>query len=374
VTRPAPGDRLRVLHLIKGLDIGGAERLVGLLAQRASPRVLAEVAYVLRASDQLVPALRENGVVVHDLGAQGQYDLRWLPRLRGVLRGGRYDIVHLHLPYSASLGRLIAWSVRPRPRLVHTQHNLWADTQGATRTLSRLTWRLDDAEIAVSEAVRDGLPGSLGRRCEVILHGIDVDAPIDPGARARRRAELQVATDELLIVTVANLRSEKGYDVLLPAAAELLEADLPVRFAAVGHGPAEGEVRALHEELGLGDRFHLLGLRTDVAEILAAADIFVLASHTEGFPVAVMEAFAAGLPVIATSVGHLPLVIRNGENGLLVPPGDVAALARALRSLLTSRANLPRMAAVSRSMAADFDIRSTADRVEAIYHDVTRRR
>jgi len=369
VTRQAAGDRLRVLHLIKGFDVGGAERIISLLVQVGDrERFDYAVAHALAGADGLAAPVRAAGVPVHDLGAAGQWDLRWVARLRRLLRDGRFDVLHVHLPYTAGLGRIAARSLGPgrRPRVVHTQHNMWSRTEWPTRLLSGATWWMDDADLAVAESVRADLPPLLARRTEVLLHGVD-RREVAPEAAAAVRRELGVQPGEVLVVTVANLRREKAYEVLLASARTLLEEDLPVRFVAVGHGPLEQEVRALHRRLGLGERFRFVGLRTDVAEILAAADVFTLASHHEGFPLSVMEALGAGVPVVATRVGELPAVVREGVDGILVPPGDHDALAGALRAVVADEARRQAMTAAAREGGARFDIRAASGRIEDLY-------
>ena len=150
------------------------------------------------------------------------------------------------------------------------------------------------------------------------------------------------------------------------------KAPVTIRFAAAGHGPLAVEVRAEHARLGLGDRFALLGHRDDAIRLLAGADLFVLASGHEGLPVAVMEALALGVPVVATRVGGLPEVVTDGVDGLLVPPGDPAALAAAIR-----RASRPderaRLAAGAAAAGDRFAAAPAVRRIEAVYDRVRAR-
>jgi glycosyltransferase involved in cell wall biosynthesis len=171
----------------------------------------------------------------------------------------------------------------------------------------------------------------------------------------------------VLIATVANMRKEKGYEVLLEAARRLVDDGLPVRFVAVGHGPLENEVRRARDELGLGDRFLLTGFRSDAQHVVAGSDLFVLASHHEGFPVAVMEALAAGVPVVSTAVGDVPSAVGEGGGGLVVPPGDSAALAEALRSIVLDPSRRQQMAKAALATGSKFDIRRASARIEEIY-------
>ena len=366
-------DRRRVLHLIKSvMVVGGAERLLlSLTGAGDRQRFDYHVAHVLAdASEYLTEELASAGVTVHSLGVSSHYDLRWLLRLRALLIGEEIELVHLHLPYTAALGRLVVRSIPGgrRPRIVHTQHNIWQHTSPAVRALHLATYRLDDADIAVSQSVWAALPRSLRSRTEVLVHGLPFGALDDvPLARGDVRSEFGILPDEVLVATVANMRKEKGYEVLLEAARQLVDDRLPVRFLAVGHGPLEDEVRRARDELGLGDRFLLTGFRADAQRIVAGSDLFVLASHHEGFPVAVMEALAAGVPVVSTAVGDVPSAVGKGGGGLVVAPGDPAALAEALRSLILDPPRRLQMAEAARATGSNFDIRRASARLEEIY-------
>ena len=145
------------------------------------------------------------------------------------------------------------------------------------------------------------------------------------------RAEFGLLDGELLALTVANLRPEKGLR-RPPARRRGLTADrsVPVRFVAAGQGPLRDELEAERLRLGLGDRFRFAGQRSDVLRLLAGADLFVLPSRQEGLPVVIMEATCAGVPLVVTSVGELPLLFTNGVDALVVPPDQADALAGAV--------------------------------------------
>lgn len=370
-TQAKPG----VLWLIKGLGPGGAEQLL-LLAARVvdRERFTYRLAYVRPDKTHLVPEFEALGLAPERLGAGRRGRLAWLTDLRRLMAGA--DIVHAHSPVLASVARLLALTLprSRRPAVVVTEHNEWSSHRLPTRLLNGLTTPLDAHHWAVSDQVRDTMWRSRRRGYEVLIHGIDTEAvPASADARARLRAELGVADDEVLSLTVANLRRNKDYPNLLRAARRAVEAEPRLRFAAVGQGPLADEVAALHAELGLGDRFQLLGFRRDVHELMAAADIFTLGSAHEGLPVAVMEAFAAGLPVVATNVGGLPHQVRSGVEGLLVPSGDHVALAEALVQVARDADRRAAMARAARSRAADYDIRSAVTAQEAVYERLSRR-
>jgi glycosyltransferase involved in cell wall biosynthesis len=226
----------------------------------------------------------------------------------------------------------------------------------------------------VSEEARESLPARERERCETLVHGIEVDAVARTRTeRGAARAELGIPDDVVAIGTVANYHPKKDWPNLLRAARIVGDLDLPVRFVFVGQGPLQEEVEKLHAELGLGELVHLTGHRPDAIRCMAACDLFVLGSRWEGLPVALMEAFALGLPVVVTAVGGIPQHVSDGVEGLLVPPGDPEALAAAIEKLVRDPDERSLMSRASSARAETFDIRRAQARVEEIYEEVVAR-
>jgi glycosyltransferase involved in cell wall biosynthesis len=380
--RQGPGRPLRVLLVIKCLGYGGAERLlVDMAAAVDRSRFEYEVAYVLRSQDALVPAIRAGGTPVHPLGATHNADLRWMGALRRRLLSGRYDVVHFHLPYAAAFGQLVVASLprSARPGVVYTEHSLWDRARLVNRVVLRSSMARGERLVAVSPASYDALPASLQKRATTVVHGLDLAVsdsllPRRAELRAALRSELLVGDDELVFMTVANLRPEKGYDVLLAAAKAVADTDRPIRVAAVGRGPLADALRARHLDLGLGDRFQFLGQRDDVLPLLMGADAFVLASHHEGLPVALMEATSVGLPIVASCVGGVPQVLEDEVDALLVPPGDPALLAQAMKRLASDPELRDRLGRQAKRRSSMFDIAQASRAVGDIYEQVARPR
>jgi glycosyltransferase involved in cell wall biosynthesis len=367
---------IRVLWLIKGLGPGGAERLVVSSARQRSDHIHAEVAFLLPHKQALVPELEALGVQPVCLGSARALDPRWLLRLRRRLRDAPVDIVHVHSPVAAVGARIVVRSLRRsegRPRLVSTEHNVWSSHNRLTRIANAATSALDDAHLAVSNAVRDSMPRHLRSRTRVIQYGVELQR-VRSARSARRsiREELGIDDDHLVIGTVANLRATKGYPDLLMAAKLVADQDDNVSFVAVGQGPMEAELHERHRALGLGNRFRFLGYRADACEVMAAFDIFCLASHHEGLPIALMEAMVLGLPSVATRVGGNAEIIADGDTGILVPPRQPGALAEALLALARDPDRRATMAPAASHRGDELGVEVAIGEIEKIYEQLVR--
>jgi glycosyltransferase involved in cell wall biosynthesis len=360
-----------VLWLVKGLGAGGAERLLVSLARVADhDHFEYVVGYVLPRKTAFRPALEAAGVRVVCLSEPGSGRLGWIRRLRRMLAAERFDIVHTHSPVVAGVVRVVARLSprRGRPVLVSTEHNSWASYLWPTRLLNASLHALDDRRFAVSSQARDSMWPPLRRGVEVLVHGVVLEDYA--GMRHRREAErekLGLAPTSVVVSTVANLRREKGYPELMAAAADVLRREPSTVFLAAGQGTLEAQLRAEHRRRHLGDGFRFLGQVDDIPALLAASDVFVLPSRFEGTPIAIMEALCMGLPIVATTVGGIPEQVRDGEQGVLVPPRDPEALARALLTLVRDPELRSRMSEAAERRGADYDIRRAAARMERAY-------
>jgi glycosyltransferase involved in cell wall biosynthesis/GNAT superfamily N-acetyltransferase len=360
---------VRVLWVIKGLGPGGAETLLA-AAARAHDRTRfhIECAYVLPYKDHLVGRLEAAGVRVHCLST-GDRDLRWPVRLRSLIREGEWDVVHMHSPLPGSVARLAVRSMgADRPKLVCTEHNAWGTFSAPTRAVNRFTSRWDDAVFAVSDEARMSMRGSAAAKAVTLTHGIDVAHTRGlAGQRVAVRSELGIGADELVIGTVANFRLQKDYPNFLRAAQLLSDRDMAARFVIVGQGPLEQETRALARELQLGHKVIFTGSRPDAVRVMSAFDVFALASSWEGLPVALMEALAHGLPVVATAVGGVAEAMHDGDDALLVPPSNPVALADAWQRMITDGALRARLAGAATARADEFDVSRAQQEIERTY-------
>ena len=364
----------RILWLAKGLGPGGMERLLVTHAFAGDrDRFEYFAGYLVERPHSVVGDLEALGVRCTQFGDGRGVNPRWTLELRRFVRRHRIDLVHIHSPMVAAMARPFLRSMRRRPAIVYTEHNSWDCYAPSTRIGNAATYPLDDAHLAVSAAAARSVVRPLGRDLEVLTHGIDVGSiALRRSEREAKRAELGAGPETIVVVTVANLRREKGYDVLLAAAALATAKHPEFLFLGVGHGPLASEMEEMRERLGLGDRFRFLGFRDDVYDLLAAADVFCLASRNEGLPVALMEACALGVPVVATRVGGLPEVIEDGVSGVLVDPDDPVALAEAILTVAADERLRGTLGGRAAEIAGRFDSRLAIRRIEAVYDEVSR--
>jgi glycosyltransferase involved in cell wall biosynthesis len=267
---------------------------------------------------------------------RGPWDWKVVPRLLDICRRERVTIWHGHDYKSNALGLLLRrfWPMR----LVTTVHG-WVHQTRRTPLyywVDRRSLRYYEKVICVSEDLLEscracGVPAA---RCILIENAIDTAQFARRLTVAQAKERLGVPASRLLIGAVGRLSAEKGFDVLVRAVERLLKLGRDVELHIIGEGDEKAALQALISELGVGERVHLLGYRPDTIDLYQAMDLFALSSLREGLPNVLLEAMALEVPVVATRIAGIPRLVRDGENGLLVAPGDLDHLTRALTRLL----------------------------------------
>lgn len=305
-------------------------------------------------------------------------DIKTFFALFAFYRLQKFDVVHTHMSKAALIGSIAAVCARI-PVIVNTAHNLGFIAL-PNRALKLLFWVYDfvllratmDAVITVSMQVRERIVQTRllsPTRVFAVHNGMSGQKmKVSEGDAAARRAEFGVSSDEILIVSVARLVWFKGLSTLISAMPLLLAKYPGARIVVAGEGPLREELTKQAEDLGVGDRLVLTGERCDIPAILSAADIFVLPSVSEGMPISIMEAMAAGRPVVATDVGGVAELVDHNETGLLVPPRTPPALADALAQLALDPKQRAAMGARGqRRIASEFSPQQMAESTAAIY-------
>lgn len=326
-----------VCHLLHSLTVGGAEMLVAGLARKLRDKCR----FVFACLDDLGilgEELRNEGFHVEVLRRKPGFDMACVWRLGSFFRRARVRVVHAHqyTPFSyAVAARLLC----RRPAIVFTEHGRhFPDYPRRKRIIAnRILLERRDRVIGVGEAVRRALICNEGipeRRVGVIYNGIDAAAfanGLDDRDVIRR--ELGLGPDDVAVLQVARLDYLKDHATAVRTM-QRLSRDIPAaKLLLAGEGPERQKIQELIDRHQLAGRVRLLGLRKDVARLLRAADLFLLTSISEGIPLTVIEAMAAGLPVVSTCVGGVAEVVEDGRTGFLAAAGDDAALAERIRRL-----------------------------------------
>lgn len=377
--------RLGVVTLIDSLALsGGGEKLAREIAVRLDPARFRSTLCVSRWSEsrreepaiaRLLAGLDEAGTRFVGLARTTSMDVTaWRP-LVSLLRRERIEILHAH-KFGSNVWGAVITAVAGTPIFVAHEHTWSFEGQPVRKLLDRqLIARRADAFVAVSrEDLRRMREIERIDPSKLVLVPNGIPPPPAPTGRDVR-SELGIEPDSPVIGTVCTLRPQKALNVLVDAAAELVETFPRLRVLVAGEGSERLRLEAQIARLGLRETVLLLGRRTDVPEVLASLDVAVCSSWFEGTPLSVLEYMEAGLPVVSTRVGGVPDLIEEGANGLLVQPGDPAALASAIGELLADRARASQMGRRGRERRRrEFDIAITVAHVERLYERLVARR
>lgn len=365
VSRP-----VRLLLVTDSLEVGGAERHVVDLAVALHQKGF-EVVVACSASGPLAQPLLGAGVPVKpllDRKVKRRVSLTYALRLRRLMKGARFDLVHAHV-YASGAAAALA-SLGSGVPLVLTEHTeaLWQGRRA--RTVSRFVYARARHIIVVSNAIRrrlvkrDGVPPNLITVVPNAVSAVACTAAAPQGLPAE-------LGEGPLVGVIARLQPEKGLDHFLKAAARVAALVPEARFIVVGDGPLRGELEALARRIGVGESVCFLGFRADAREVTGLLDVLVVPSLTEGSPLVVLEAMAAGVPVVASDVGGIPDQIRHEREGLLVPPGDPKALEVALLCLLRDPAYARVLGEEGRRRAhSEFGHGRMVRRIEEVYLEI----
>lgn len=370
---PKEGRPIRLTYLITDLQVGGVPLHLYRLATRLS-RERFQVQVISLADEGPVGGmLREAGIPVRACGARSAADLRALTRLWGLLRESPPDILHALLFHANIAARLVGPAAGvPVTRILCEIQTVEVERRWHL-VVDNLTCRLCRREIGNSPSVL----AHLHRAAHIPASRLTcqwgaVDLAGLTKAPTASRLDLGLPEDEPVVLWTGRLDPVKGFEQMLAAFAALCR-ERPARFVLAGDGAYRPVVERLVKDLGLSDRVLLLGQRTDVPSLLKMADVFLFCSRTEGLPNALLEAMAAGLPVIATDVPGCRDVVTDGVTGVLVTWGSVDATGEALRTLLAETALRQDLARRARQwVMANLDARDLGERWERFYVSIGR--
>jgi glycosyltransferase involved in cell wall biosynthesis len=363
------GGRLTIAMMIETVGLGGAEMVVFQLSEELRRRGHVVHPVVPEGHEGwLLDRFREAGFTWHTYSTRRSISPRLVRNLAELMREHGINAVHSHEFVMAVYGT--AASRRARVPHVITLH---ADQMMTSRLRKRiaLRWafRNSSATVAVSQDTKRHLDATLGLGpgvVQVVPNGI----PVRPGDAARARRSLGLQPDDRLMLGVGSLIRRKGFDVAIDALARLRDAGRlgPWRLAIAGQGVERANLEAQAMERGLADRVLLLGPRTDIPDLQAAADIFVMPSRWEGLPIALLEGMFAANAIVASNISGIPEAVVHDTHGLLTAPGDIDALAAALGRVMDSASERQRLGQAALARAQEhFTIRAMTDLYERLY-------
>jgi glycosyltransferase involved in cell wall biosynthesis len=304
---------------------------------------------------------------------RGAWDLSVVTKMLDICRRERVAIWHGHDYKSNALGLLLSkfWKMR----LVTTVHG-WVHHTAKTPFyywIDRVCLPRYDKVICVSEDLRERCLefGVRPESCVLIENGIDTREFSRQLSVAEAKERLGVPPGRLLIGAVGRLSAEKGFDLLIRAVGRLLADGLDLELWIAGQGDEESQLRALTQELGIGERVKLLGYRSDTRELYQAMDVYALSSRREGLPNVLLEAMALEVPVVATRIAGVPLLVEDGKNGLLIEPGDEAALVEVLALMLRDEGRRTRLGKAGRATIEDrYGFTSRMGKIVSLYEQL----
>ncbi|HEU4388047.1 MAG TPA: glycosyltransferase [Blastocatellia bacterium] len=364
---PETGRGLTVIQLTWSLVAGGAETYAYNIARGLKDRGYRPLICALDQGGALEGEIRRARIPCIVMNRRPGIDVLLCWRLWRLFRAIRPDVVHTHhfnqLFYGGISARLSG------ARVIHTEHSVSLYSSRRFRIALRILSWLCDRVTVVGHQGKHVLVETVGiplEKLQTVAGGVDAVKFCE--SRESARSDLGIDEQDRVVAIVARLYPEKNHRLLLRAFSEVARRIERARLLIVGDGIERRAIAAEVERLNLEDRVSLFGVRRDIPRILAACDVFALPSHREGLPIAVLEAMAAARPVVASAVGDLPCIIKDGKSGILFDPGDSEALAAALTRILEDPVLAGNMGDCGRSaVISQFALSAMVEKYESLY-------
>ncbi len=360
----------RVLHVTWGMGIGGKERFLDQLMRGVDSRQFSQRICCLRERGAFYAPLDADGYLLCFIGKRCAFDVMAAVRLRQVIRESSPDVIHAHDFTSHLLVFMAIGFRRSRPRVVATLHG------GHVRLSPFKSWlylkllRRSDRVVCVAAQQMPLMESQLGGYNGVVHtpYGVDTTPLSDAGVLTKMREQLGIPQDAFIVAMVARFEHPKDQDSLVQAAAQLLNQSKPCFFILVGDGSRRKVIESQVATMGLSEQFRFVQNSTEVGSILAATNVCVLPSFHEGLPISILEYMAAGKPVVASDVGGVRELVRDGKDGFVIPAGDVDALMDRLSFLFENSDQAMQMGSCARAQAEQvFSLRGMLDAYTDLY-------
>lgn len=365
-------NKTKILYLITGLNTGGAELLIKELSKRLDKQRFEVVVVSIAPPGEVGEIIKKDGGKVLSLNAKFKYNPLIIWQLSKLLRQENPDILHTHLFHADFLGRVLGKLARV-PIIISTHHNTYIG--GRMRDfLMRLTNFFSSLDIAVAKTVRESIIKrgiAIKEKIVIIYNGVNFERFTERDKSDSRR-ELSIPKDCKVIVSVGRLHKQKGYIYLIDAMRGVVDNQEDTKLYILGEGKERVILEKRIKENNLDNHIHLVGNVKNVNDYLRAADIFVMPSLWEGFSLVAVEAAYTKLPIVGTSTGILPEIIKEGENGFLVESGNPKVLAEKIKYVLElpeeKRKEIGKNSC--KTVEEKFSIKRMASEYEKLYLDI----
>ncbi len=325
---------MRILHVETGMNLyGGALQVHYLLRGLANSRNV-ESTLVCPEGSAIVEAARENVRKLHSVPMKGDLDLLFIPRLMGIIRKESPDIIHLHSRRGADILGGVAAKLSGTPCILTRRVD-----NPENRLLAKVKYLLYSHVVTISEGIRKVLvsEGVPPERITCVHSAVDTSRYGQACDSDWFRGEFGLGGDNLVCGMVAQFIDRKGHRFLLRAIPEILKAVPEATFIFFGKGPLEGQLKTMCRELNINEMVTFAGFRDDLERIMGCLDLLIHPALMEGLGVSLLQAAAAGVPIVGTRAGGIPEIVRDGVNGYLIPPGDVPSLVDATTRIIMDR-------------------------------------
>lgn len=358
---------MRILHTEWSDGLGGQEKRIlteatGLLERGHY------VAIVCRKHSKIINEATKHGIDAHYLPLKKPYDILTIIRLAKFLKANRFDIVNTHSGIDSWIGGIAA-KIANIPVLIRTRHlNI-----PLRKNIFNFIHYLPDIYITCGENMRENLINRCGFSADKV---VSIPTGVIPAFfKTIRKPEIKLkyglSKDSIVIANVGILRSVKGHEITLKAVRKVIKTFLNAKFLIVGDGPRRRELEDMVKNLGISEYVIFTGFVENIPEIYSLADVAILSSWSEGVPQGLLQAMAAGIPVVATKVGGVPEVVVNDETGILVKAGDPESFAKGIIRILKNTSLSLRLAENARNIVAEkYSVSNMLNKLESLYQDL----
>jgi len=364
--------RPKVLHTIETAEPGGAETILVQIAECLSNRY--EPMGLVLSEGWTSNELRKRNITVFHEPLHRSFDLGWVKRLLKIIKDNDIKLIHSH-EFTTNAYLTVAARITNIPIICTVHGKNYYPERYYRRLAYRLVAKHADKFVAVSYDLKNYLAYDIGipeDRIRVVHNGIDVNLfSNDKTGKSDIKSDLAISDSDYVIIVVAALFEMKGHKDLLESIGNLGEDAKDVKVLFVGDGWYKPELIRKTKELGIEDKVEFLGFRNNIAELLSISKLFILPSYSEGLPVSVLEAMSSELPVIATDVGGMREVIKDGENGYLIPPGNPQVLADRVRYCIHNELLAKELSKKGRPFVVDkFSLDTMLGNYESMYENL----